>query len=71
MIASRLLLALHHSSHLYLVHVDLKADPAVYAQLADLTKDHPNIRLLSTRRLVQWGAFTMVSHSSMELTAQE
>lgn len=70
-IASRLLLALHHSSHLYLVHVDIKADPAVYAQLADLTKDHPNIRLLSTRRLVQWGAFTMVSHSSMELTAQE
>lgn len=59
-IASRLLLALHHSSHLYLIHVDLKAEPEVFRQLAELTKDHPNIRMLSTRRLVQWGGFTMV-----------
>ena len=41
--------------------VDLKADPSVYRKLSDLTRDHPNIRLLSTRRLVQWGGFTMVS----------
>jgi len=60
-IASRLMLALHHSSHLYLIHVDLKADKEVYFKLAELTKDHPNIRLLSTRRLVQWGGFTMVA----------
>ena len=60
-VVSRLLLALYHSSHLYLVHIDLKTDQSVYDQLAELTKAHPNIRLVHTRRLVQWGAWTMVS----------
>ena len=56
---SRLLLALYHHSHLFLVHLDLKADSAVVSELAALIKDHPNIHLMQTRRLVQWGAWTM------------
>ena len=56
---SRLLLALYHSSHLFLLHVDLKTDEAVVNELRKLTKDHPNIFLMRTRRLVQWGAWTM------------
>eukprot|EP00966_Prymnesium_polylepis_P244821 5662896-Prymnesium_polylepis.1 len=58
---SRLLLALYHSSHLFLVHIDLKTDKGVRDQLASLTAQHPNIRLMHTRRLVQWGAWTMVA----------
>jgi len=57
---SRLLLALYHPSHLFLIHIDLKTDAAAYDQLIALTTKHPNIRALSTRRLVQWGAWTMV-----------
>ena len=57
---SRLLLALYHHSHLFLVHVDLKAEPAVIDELQRLTREHPNIHLMQTRRLVQWGAWTMV-----------
>ena len=56
---SRLLLALYHSSHLFLLHVDLKTDEAVVNELRKLIKDHPNIHLMRTRRLVQWGAWTM------------
>ena len=57
---SRLLLALYHPSHLFIVHVDLKAEAAVTSELAKLTASHPNIHLMRQRRLVQWGAWTMV-----------
>ncbi len=57
---SRLLLALYHHSHLFLIHVDLKADEKVMAELTNLTARHPNIHIMRTRRLVQWGAWTMV-----------
>ena len=58
---SRMLLALYHSSHLFLIHIDLKTDKAVRDQLTSLTAQHPNIKLIHTRRLVQWGAWTMVA----------
>ena len=57
---SRLMLALYHPSHLFLVHVDLKADEKVIRDLQQLTASHPNIHIMRTRRLVQWGAWTMV-----------
>ena len=57
---SRLLLALYHPSHLFIVHVDLKADAAVTSELSKLTASHPNIHIMRHRRLVQWGAWTMV-----------
>ena len=49
---SRLILALYHSSHLFLVHVDLKAE-GVYEQIENVVRQHPNIHMLGTRRLVQ------------------
>ena len=57
---SRLLLALYHPSHLFIVHVDLKAAEQVSSELDRLTRDHPNVHLMRNRRLVQWGAWTMV-----------
>lgn len=57
---SRLLLALYHPSHLFVVHVDLKADDKVLRDLQELTASHPNIHIMAARRLVQWGAWTMV-----------
>ena len=57
---SRLLLALYHPSHLFIVHVDLKAAETVTSDLLKLTSKHPNIHLMRNRRLVQWGAWTMV-----------
>ena len=56
---SRLILALYHVSHLFLVHIDLKAE-GVYETIDRVTNQHPNIHLTATRRLVQWGAWTMV-----------
>ena len=58
---SRLVLALYHTSHLFLIHVDLKAAPTVHEQLAELIKSHPNVHLMQTRRLVQWAGWTMVA----------
>ena len=49
---SRLILALYHPSHLFLVHVDLKAE-GVYEQIANVIRQHPNIHMMGTRRLVQ------------------
>lgn len=49
---SRLILALYHASHLFLVHVDLKAE-GVYEQIDNVVRQHPNIHMLGTRRLVQ------------------
>jgi hypothetical protein len=60
-VVSRLLLALYHSSHLYLIHVDLKCESKVKDELSGLIANHPNIILTQTRRLVQWGAWTMVA----------
>ena len=57
---SRLLLALYHPSHLFMVHVDLKANDKVMRDLQQLTTSHPNIHIMRSRRLVQWGAWTMV-----------
>lgn len=57
---SRLLLALYHHSHLFLIHVDLKTDASVVGELGRLTAQHPNIHVMGPRRLVQWGAWSMV-----------
>ena len=56
---SRMILALYHASHLFLIHVDLKAE-GVFESIHEVIKQHPNIHLMQTRRLVQWGAWTMV-----------
>ena len=58
---SRLIRALYHSSHLFLIHVDLKTNASAHAALAALAETRPNVHVLKTRRLVQWGGFSMVS----------
>jgi hypothetical protein len=57
---SRLLLALYHISHLFLLHADAKTSAAAVEELRRVTADHPNVHLMRTRRRVQWGAWTMV-----------
>lgn len=58
---ARLLRALRHPTHLFLIHIDLKMSDAVVNQLRRLAAGYPNVRVLKTRRLVQWGGFSMVS----------
>ena len=58
---ARLVRALRDPSHLFLIHVDLKAGPTVVEQLTKLSDGFPNIHVLKTRRLVQWGGFSMLS----------
>lgn len=57
---TRLIHALYHPSHLFLVHVDLKANTSILTQLQSLAETRTNVHVLKTRRLVQWGGFSMV-----------
>jgi len=57
----RLVRALYHPSHLFLVHVDLKANASTHETLVSFASRRPNVHVLKTRRLVQWGGFSMVS----------
>ena len=47
---SRLLLALYHTSQVFIVHVDAKTDDAVLKQLMDLTVNHQNVHIVKNRR---------------------
>ena len=57
----RLVRAFYHPSHLFLTHVDLKANASMHDALVRHAADYPNVHVLKTRRLVQWGAFSMIS----------
>ena len=58
---SRAVRALYHPSHLFLFHVDLKANASTHEALVAYAAQKPNLHVLKTRRLVQWGGFSMVS----------
>ncbi|KAL1496660.1 hypothetical protein AB1Y20_014260 [Prymnesium parvum] len=57
---ARLLRALYDAAHLFLIHVDLKAPAATLERLQGLAAARSNVHVMKTRRLVQWGGFTMV-----------
>lgn len=61
LIVSRLLYALYNPSHLFLIHLDVKAAPEAVEACAALQRAHSNVRVLRARRLVQWGMFSMVA----------
>jgi hypothetical protein len=61
LIVSRLIYALHAPSHLFLIHVDVKAGAKVVDACTMLGRQYPNVHVLGTRRLVQWGMFSMVA----------
>ena len=61
LVASRLLYALYSPTHLFLIHLDVKADKECAAAMYALARQHPNVRVLQARRLVQWGMFSMVA----------
>ena len=58
---SRIVRALYSPSHLFLVHVDLKANETMHEQLVAYAAARKNVHVLKTRRLVQWGGFSMVA----------
>ena len=58
---SRLILALYNPAHLYVIHVDRKAEESLMQQLKDLTANHANIHLVRGRRRVQWGGWSVVA----------
>ena len=57
---SRLVRALYHPTHLFLVHVDLKTNATAHEALTTFAASRPNVHVLKTRRLVQWAGFTAV-----------
>lgn len=59
-VVSRLVRALYHPSHLFLIHADLKANASMHERLQAFAAARPNVHVLKTRRLVQWAGFTMV-----------
>lgn len=59
-VVERLLRSLYHPSHLFLLHADLKMNASNFGELAGLAALRPNVHLLKTRRMVQWGGFSMV-----------
>ena len=61
LVVSRLLYALYNPSHLFLIHLDVKASPEVADACYALQRTHANVRVLAARRLVQWGMFSMVA----------
>ena len=61
MTVPRLIHALYDPSHLFLVHVDLKSNQSIHDELSTQSASDANVHVLRTRRLVQWGGFSMVS----------
>ncbi|KAJ1616834.1 hypothetical protein T492DRAFT_523129 [Pavlovales sp. CCMP2436] len=57
---SRLVHALYHPSHLFLLHLDVKLNAIAADAIRGYVKTLSNVHVMRTRRLVQWGAFTMV-----------
>ena len=61
LIVSRLLYALYSPAHLFLLHLDVKANPAAVEACYALQAKHANVHVVGARRLVQWGMWSMVS----------
>ena len=61
-VVSRLLWALWSAVNLYLLHLDVKAGGEAVAECMRLDAEHPNVHVMRTRRLVQWGMFSMVTN---------
>lgn len=61
MLISRLLYALYSPSNLFLIHADVKAPAESLTECMRIQEKYPNVHILRTRRLVQWGMFTMVA----------
>ena len=61
-VVSRLLWALWSAVNLYLLHLDVKAGGEAVAECMRLDAAHPNVHVMRTRRLVQWGMFSMVTN---------
>ena len=59
-VVSRLLYALFSPTHLFLIHLDVKAGAEVAEACYALERTYANVRVLRARRLVQWGMFSMV-----------
>ena len=57
---SRLVQVLWHAAHLFIVHLDARTDKAVDNALRERFAQQRNVRLMSRRRAVGWGAFSMV-----------
>ena len=60
LVVQRLLYALYAPSHLFLIHLDVKATETAVAECFKLELSYANVHVLRTRRLVQWGMFSMV-----------
>ena len=61
LIVARLIYALYSPTHLFLIHVDVKAAAEAVAACDGLAAQHANVVVLRARRLVQWGMWTMVA----------
>ena len=61
LVASRLLYALYSPTHLFLLHIDVKASTEAAEAMYALERQHANVRVLQARRLVQWGMWSMVA----------
>ena len=62
LVISRLLYALWSSVHLFLLHLDVKAVGDAVSECMRLDAVYTNVHVMRTRRLVQWGMFSMVSN---------
>ena len=61
LVISRLLYALWSAAHLFLLHLDVKAVGDSVSECLRLDAAYSNVHVMRTRRLVQWGMFSMVS----------
>jgi hypothetical protein len=57
----RLISAFYDPSQLFLIHVDLKANASMHTALVEHAKGFANVHVLKTRRLVQWGGFSVLA----------
>ena len=57
---ARTIKALWAPEHLFLVHFDLRANASAVSWLRGKLETAPNVRFMSHRRAVGWGAFSMV-----------
>ncbi|KAJ1634961.1 core-2/I-branching enzyme-domain-containing protein [Pavlovales sp. CCMP2436] len=57
---SRMLSAASHPRHLWLLHADLKTEPADLERLRAVVAPYSNAHLMAKRRHVMWGGFSMV-----------
>ena len=61
LVVSRLLHALYSPKHIFLLHLDVKAAAEAADAVLALAAKHANVHVMSARRLVQWGMYTMIA----------